>query len=370
MRIILFLVKKEFLQIFRNKGLLPLIIIMPIIQLLLLGNAATYDIRNINFSVIDFDKSSTSADVINVLKNNKYFTFISSEYTKNNGLKLLEKDKVDFVLIIDKNFSSAIKKGSKGKIQLLIDAVDGASAGIILSYVSDILKNFQLSLLEDKLIKKRDGIGALPIERYWYNPQLNYIWFMVPGILVYLITLIAVFVNSMNIVREKELGTIEQLNVTPLKKHQFIAGKLIPLWIIGMVELAFGLMISHFVYNIPIVGNLFVIFLFGAIYLIAMLSVGLIISTKSNTQQQAMFVAYFVMMIFVFLSGLFTPIDSMPKFAKFLSSIIPISYFIEVMRNIVLKGSTILQELKSFLIITGFAIASLSYAIWQYRKTN
>jgi ABC-2 type transport system permease protein len=370
MRIILILMKKEFLQILRNKGLLPIIFLMPIIQLLVLGNAATYDVKNTNFSVIDNNKSTLSRQIVSHLEHNKYFTFVSNEYYVKKGIELLKTNKADFVLVIDKDFEKDIQRNSKGKIQLLIDAVDGASAGIILSYVQEILKDFQVSVIEEKIGTNHEQIGGFSISRNWYNPQLNYIWFMVPGIIVFLITLIGVFVNSMNIAREKELGTIEQLNVTPLKKTQFIAGKLIPLWLIGMMELAFGLLISKFVYHIPILGSLETIFLFGGIYLISMLSLGLIISSNSDTQQQAMFVAYFIMMIFIFLSGLFTPIASMPKWAQVLAHIIPISYYIEVMRNTVLKGSSIAQQIKPLLILTGYATATLSFSIWKYKKTK
>ncbi len=370
MRIILFLVRKEFLQIFRNKGLLPLIFTMPIIQLLVLGNAATYDVKNTNFAVIDYDKSTISRKIIGRLEHNKYFTFISNEYSSNKGIQMLRTNKADFVLVIDKDFEKDIQRGFKGKVQLLIDAVDGASAGIILSYVQEILKNFQVSVIEDKIGTNHKKTGGISISRNWYNPQLDYIWYMVPGILVFLITLIGVFVNSMNIAREKELGTIEQLNVTPLKKTQFIAGKLIPLWLIGMMELCFGLLISKFVYHIPILGSLGTIFLFGGIYLVSMLSIGLIISSNSETQQQAMFVAYFLMMIFVFLSGLYTPIASMPKWAQALAHLLPISYYIEVMRNTVLKGSNVVQQMKALVILTIYAITTLSFSIWKYKKTK
>ena len=370
MRIILILVKKEFLQILRNKGLLPLIFLMPIVQLLVLGNAATYDVKNTNFSVIDNCKSPYSREIISHLKHNKYFTFISNEYSSKEGIESLKTNKSDFVLVIDKDFEKDIERNSKGKVQLLIDAVDGASAGIILSYIQDILKDFQVSIIEDKIGTNHKMVGGISIARNWFNPQLNYIWFMVPGIIVFLITLIGVFVNSMNIAREKELGTIEQLNVTPLKKTQFIAGKLIPLWIIGMMELSFGLIIARFVYHIPILGSLGTIFLFGGIYLISMLSIGLIISSNSDTQQQAMFVAYFIMMIFIFLSGLFTPIASMPNWAQVLAHIIPISYFIEVMRNTVLKGSNIVQQIKPLLILIGYAVTTLLFSIWKYKKTK
>ena len=205
----------------------------------------------------------------------------------------------------------------------------------------------------------------------WFNPLLNYQLFMVPGILAVLITMVGAYLCSLNIVKEKEVGTIEQINVTPIKKHLFILGKLIPFWVIGMLIFSFGLLvIARFVYGIVPVGSLWLLYSFLGVYLIAVLGIGLLISTYSNTQQQAMSLAFFCMMIFLLMSGLFTPIDSMPEWAKWISRFNPVTYFIEVIRMVILKGSTFQDIKQHFLIIAGFALFFNGWAVWNYKKTS
>jgi ABC-2 type transport system permease protein len=192
---------------------------------------------------------------------------------------------------------------------------------------------------------------------------------MVPGILVLLVTLVGFLLTSLNIVKEKEDGTIEQLNVSPIKKYQFILGKLVPFWILGNVVLSVGFIVAYLIYGIYPAGSFLLIYLFAAIYLIALLGFGLLTSTFADTQQQAMFIAYFFMTIFILLGGLFSPIDNMPTWARVLAYLNPVSYFIEVMRMIVLKGSGFTDIINYLGIIILFAIAFNVLAIWNYKKT-
>lgn len=363
MRTILYLIRKEFKQIFRNKGLLPMIIMMPIIQLLVLAKAADFEVKEITFSVIDYDHSSLSGELIDKIANTPRFNFVEYLYSTKESEILLEQGEIDFVLIIESNFEKEILTNQGGDLQIVIDAVNATKAGIASAYVQSVIRDFTRQKFS---MGQTEEIAI--IQRNWFNSDLNYVSYMVPGILVLLVTMIGMFITSMNIAREKEIGTIEQLNVTPMKKYHFIAGKLIPMWIIGCLELFIGLLIAYYVYKVPVNGSLIDIFIFCSIYLIIMLSLGLIISTKSETQQQAMFVAYFFTMVFIFLSGLFTSVASMPGWAQFLSKIIPISYFIEVMRSILLKGTPLIEMLRHLYVLTGFAVLTLTVAIWQYKK--
>ncbi len=205
--------------------------------------------------------------------------------------------------------------------------------------------------------------------RYWFNPTLNYKHFMVPGILVVLVTLIGAFLSGMNIVKEKEIGTIEQLNVTPIRKHHFIIGKLLPFWIIALFELAFGLTVGKLVFNLPFAGSIGWIFLFAAVYLIVMLGLGLLISTFTETQQQSMFITWFFLIICILMSGLFTPVESMPVWAQRITAFNPVAYFVKVMRMVMLKGSGWV-DIKAYLgIMVLFAVGLNAIAIWNYRKT-
>jgi ABC-2 type transport system permease protein len=204
----------------------------------------------------------------------------------------------------------------------------------------------------------------------WFNPQKLYKFYMVPGILVLLLTLVGGFITALNIVKEKEIGTIEQINVTPIKKWQFILGKLIPFWIVGIIVFTVGLLAMYVVYGIFPKGSLAVLYLFAAVYLIALLGFGLLISTFSNSQLQAMFVAFFFMMIFMLMSGFFTSVDSMPNWARQISNLTPVTHFIAVVRPIVLKGSGFAETKTEFYYLIGFAILLNGLAIFNYRKTS
>ena len=202
------------------------------------------------------------------------------------------------------------------------------------------------------------------------NPLMNYKYFMVPGILVILLTMVGTNLTAINIVKEKEIGTIEQINVTPIKKYHFILGKLIPFWIIGLFVLTIGLTIARFAYGIIPAGSFLTIYVFAAVYLLAVLGLGLLISTYSVNQQQSMLLSFFLMMIFILLGGLYTSIDSMPEWAKWITRFNPVSYFIEVMRMVVLKGSSLADIKNQLMAMGGFAIVFNSWAIISYRKRS
>jgi ABC-2 type transport system permease protein len=203
---------------------------------------------------------------------------------------------------------------------------------------------------------------------FWYNPELNYQVFMLPGILVILVTIIGMFLPALNLVREKEIGTIEQINVSPIKKYQFIAGKLVPFLIIGLFELSFGLAFGKLVYAIPLEGNLLLLFGFASVYLMAALGMGLFISASSSNQQQVMFMSFFFLLTFILMSGIFTPVESMPHWASWVNIVNPFAYFMKVIRMVLLKGSTFADIRHEFFSMLLFAAGILSLAVWRYRK--
>jgi ABC-2 type transport system permease protein len=206
--------------------------------------------------------------------------------------------------------------------------------------------------------------------RGWYNADLNYRDYMVPGILVALITIIGTLLAAQNITREKELGTLEQLNVTPLTRGQFIAGKLIPFWILGMAELAIGLLLAWFLFDVPMRGSLLLVFGVAAIYLVAALGLGLLISTAAQTQQQAMFITFFVLLIYLLMSGLFTPVTSMPRWVQAMAELNPVKHFVEVMRAVLVKGAGPSAVVKPILALAGFSAVILLLAVRQYSKRS
>ena len=374
MKTILFIIQKEFRQIFRNKGMLPIIFVMPLMQLLILSNAASFEVKNIQFSYIDNDCSSASRELISKFEASSYFKIIKKFDTKIAANQEMQKGNVDVILEIPNHFEQNLIKEKTAFLSVSINAIDGASAGIENVYLTQIITSFNQNI-QSKLIRYSDGAIAQPeniitIPSFWYNNTLNYKTFMVPGILVLLVTMIILFLSSMNIVREKEIGTLEQINVTPIKKHQFIIGKLFPFWVLGLVILTVGLTIAKLVFNVPILGNIGLIYLFTSIYLLVILGIGLFISNHTETQQQAMFIAWFFMVIFILMSGLFTPIESMPQWAQNITLFNPIRYFVEIIRMVMLKGATFSDIALQFYIIALYAFILNGLAVWSYKKVS
>jgi ABC-2 type transport system permease protein len=373
MKTIGYIIQKEFRQIFRNKAMLPIIFVLPFIQLLILSNAATFEIKNIKFSYIDQDRTSTSRSLIEKFNASNYFNIVTEFTSEKQASSAMLDGKVDVILQIPRFFERDLIKDKKTALAVIINAIDGAAAGVENVYISQIIQSFNQHIRVN-LMQASDGkfmpknIQAIP--SFWYNKTLNYKTFMVPGILVLLVTMITLFLSGMNIVREKEIGTLEQINVTPIKKHQFIIGKLFPFWIIGMAILTVGLIISKVVFHVPMVGSISLMYFYTSIYILVVLGIGLFISNFNDTQQQAMFLSWFFMVIFILMSGLFTPIESMPMWAQYITEFNPIKYFVEVMRMVMLKGAN-LSDISSQVIKTSiYAIVMNGLAVWSYKKTN
>lgn len=370
MRTIKFLLQKEFLQIFRNKGMLPIIFLMPVIQLVVLSFAATYELREVNFHLVDFDQTSASRQLVQKFQASGYFNLKSRSHDVDDGIKLMRENEVRLVLVIPRHFERDLRSGKPTSVQMNIDAVDGATAGLIQGYGRSIIQDFGEIQPRVKNVKlpQQQGIRIIPAS--WYNPNLDYINYMVPGILVVLVSMIGMFLSGMNIVREKEIGTIEQLNVTPIKRYQFIIGKLLPFWILALFELGVGLTIARFGFHIPFVGSVWLLFVIAGLYLLVVQGLGLFISTITHTQQQAMFIAWFLMVVFILMGGLFTPIESMPVWAQHLTVVNPISYFIKIMRMVLLKGAGWADVQ---LLVGGLAVMAaviLPAAVFRYRKST
>lgn len=371
MNTIRYIIQKEFKQIFRNKAMLPIIFVLPLIQLIILANAATFEVKNIKFGYIDNDKTSLSRELIEKFDASTYFDVMANfPATKLANADMLE-GKVDVVLEIPNHFERNLVKEKWTDLSVRINAIDGAAAGVENVYINRIVQQFnsnakvELMQAGDK-VNKLQNIATVPL--FWYNETLNYKTFMVPGILVLLVTMITLFLSGMNIVREKEIGTLEQINVTPIKKYQFIIGKLFPFLILGLVLLTVGLIIARLLFHIPIVGSIPLMYGYTIIYILVILGIGLFISNYTDTQQQAMFIAWFFMVIFILMSGLFTPIESMPQWAQMLTEFNPIKYFVQVMRMVMLKGAGLSdiypQIFKTFV----YALIMNGLAVWSYKK--
>lgn len=373
MRTLRFLLRKEFRQIFRNKALLPLLFAVPIIQLLILPLAADYEIKNINITIVDHDHSTYSQQLISKIGSSGYFRIAGYMAGFNEAFRQIEENQSDLILEIPQGFERNLVRENKQQLFMAINAINGVKASLGGAYLNQIIADYNMDIRANWV--QQPKFNPNPVieitHSNWFNPLMNYRFYMVPGILALLVTMICAYMCSLNIVKEKEAGTIEQINVTPIKKFHFILGKLIPFWVIGMVVFTVGLFgIGWLVYGIVPVGNLLLLYGYLSIYLVALLGLGLLISTYSETQQQAMSVAFFFMMIFILMSGLFTPIESMPRWAYIITQCSPVTYFIEVMRMIVLKGSDFADVKYHFLIMVGFALSLNGWAILNYKKTN
>jgi ABC-2 type transport system permease protein len=373
MRILKFILKKEFKQIFRNKALLPMIFVSPIIQLLIMPLAADFEIKNINISVVDHDRSTYSQALVSKITASGYFKLIDFGNNFNTAFQQIEQDQADLILEIPQGFEKNLVRENKQKLFIAVNAINGTKATVGGNYLSNLIGQFnsdiRVELTEPARFNPSPTISSVGI--FWYNIFMNYTLFMVPGILVTLVTMVGVYMCALNIVKEKEVGTIEQINVTPIKKYHFILGKMIPFLVIGVFIFSVGLWgVARLVYGIVPQGNVLIVYAFLILFLITTLGLGLLISTYCQTQQQAMSIAFFFIMIFMLMSGLFTSIESMPTWAKYIANCSPVTYFIQVMRMVVLKGSGFSDVKFHFLIITIMGVFINTWAILNYSKTN
>ncbi len=346
--------------------------ILPIVQLIVLSNAASNEVKNINLVILDQDKSEQSRLLIRKVVANDRFSLVDSPNSKKEAMEAIQQDKTDIILEIPRNFEQDFLRKERPKLQILVNAINGQQATVGLGYLNNIIVSFNGELIAEVASKEQMPQKAQiqVASRNWYNPEIEYTHFMAPGILAELTALLTIVLSAMNVVREREMGTIEQVNVTPIKKWQFILGKLTPFLCVGLVLLSVGLIASKLIFNIPMLGNIGILFVYGIVNLIAVLGLGLLISNFANTQQQAIFVAFFFILIFVLMCGLFTPIDSMPKWAQYFTIPNPLAHFISVSRKILMKGSGLADIKMEFIYTFILAIVFNTLAIWSYKKQS
>ncbi len=371
MQIIFYIIKKEFRQIFRNKIMIPIIFVMPVVQMLVLVYATTYEMKDLKFSVVDKDKTQSSRQLVQKLSASPFFNLVSKDADLKQAQEKLLHDQSDMILVFPNDFESQLIRKKSTQLQIIINAINGTKAGISMVYLNQIIASYNQKIVSKYIKHKLSTSSQIKIEeRFWYNPELNYKVYMIPGILVILVTVIGMFLSGLNLVREKEMGTIDQINVTPIKKHQFIIGKLLPFLIIALFDLSLGLLIAKLIFDIPIVGSLLTVFVMALVFLPAALGIGLFFSTLADTQQQVMFVAYFILIIFTLMSGIFTPAESMPHWAQQINILNPMYYFMKSFRMILLKGSTLYDLRYEFISLLIYSISILSLSTLLYRKRS
>lgn len=354
----------------RDPAVWRILFLMPVIQLLILPLAADYEIKNINLAVTDHDHSSYSQLLVEKIIASGYFRLTDHSPTFGQALKAVEHDRADLVLEVPPHFDRDLVRDGEATLFIAVNAINGVKAGLGAAYLQSIIGDYNATIREKWIVPA--GMNPQPMidVQYsdWYNPHMNYQYFMVPGILVMLLTMIGSSFASNNIVREIEMGTIEQINVSPIRKVHFILGKLIPFWLLSMAILTLGLMIARVVYGIVPLGHYYTIYVFAGVYLFSVLGLGLLMSTYAQTQQQSMLVSFFITMIFNLMSGLYTPVESMPEWGQWISRFTPVSYFIQVIRMVVLKGSGLRDITPHILAVLAFAIFFNTWAVLNYKK--
>lgn len=367
-----YLIEKEFKQTFRNNIIPKLLVGLPLMVIFLFPWAANQEISNINAVVVDRDHSSYSNRLVGKIAASKYFNLEGVSNSNEEALENIEKEKVDMILEIRPDFEKDLINQGVAEVMISANAVNIIKGGLGSTYMTGIIQDFAGEIRNEKI--QSTGNAILPVIKVavqnLFNPFMDYKTFMIPALMVVLMTLMCGFLPTLNIVNEKEIGTIEQINVTPVSKFTFILAKLIPYWIIGLAIFTFCLILAALVYGLTPAGNIFTIYLGVFVYILVVSGLGIVVSNHSTTLQQALFVMFFFLIIFIMISGLFTPIASMPDWAQTFTLFNPLRYFIEIMRMVYLKGSSINHITNQLTALLAFAFVLNSWAILSYRKNQ
>lgn len=373
MRTILHIIKKEFLQFKRDPKMFGINLIAPVLQLIFLGYAATLDVNNVNTIFFDQDKSVTSREFINEFEGSGFFKI---RHYANNYKEIqssIEHGQIIVAIIIPKDFEKKIARKEIVNVQAIFNGSDGNTASISAGYVMNITSRFSRQILSDfrDLSGRKINItGTItPEVRVWYNPELKTRNFMVPGIIGLLLSVLTLLLTSLAIVKEKEIGTLEQLIVTPIKPYQLIIGKLIPFVITSFVSIVIVITSMYLIFQINVRGSLIFLLFSSLLYILSTLGLGLFVSTISKTQQQAMMIAVFgVLMPFVYLSGFAFAIENMPLSIQYVSQLIPLKYFITIIRGVILKGNGFAEHWFDALILLLLGVIILFLSANRFKK--
>ncbi|MDR2232643.1 MAG: ABC transporter permease [Tannerella sp.] len=366
-----FLLEKEFKYFFRNPILPKLIFVFPVMVMLVLPWVFTLDIKDINIIIVDSDNSRFSERLIQKIDQSGYFHLAGVTHDIETGMTGIEYGKADMILEIPSNFEKDLTNTMTAPVQISINTVNGNKSALGGSFMSQILQNFSTDIVQLKGNAQVVSVAGPRLEivtRNRYNPYLDYKVFMIPALMVILMIVLCGILPALNIVGEKERGTIEQINVTPIPKFMFILSKLIPFWMMGLIIITICMILAYLVYGLAPLGNILVIYLFAMLFILTMSGFGLVISNYSSTMQQALFVTFFFMMIFQLMSGLLTPIRSMPEWAQWITAFIPPRYFVQAIRLLYLKGSTLGDLLPELFALLGFVVFLSGWAVFSYRK--
>lgn len=354
----------------RNTILPKVFVVLPIVLVTIVPLVATQEVKDLDISVVDNDHSTMSSRLMRKLSASAFFTLAETPGSYREAMTGMEAGRADFIVEIEPGFERNLVSEGSGRVLISVNAVDGMKAGLGSSYLSQIIADYSGELREESGLTA-GGVGQAPLKslpRYLFNPSLDYKAFMVPAIISMMLILIVGFLPALNIVGEKERGTIEQINVTPVGRLEFIMSKLIPYWCVGLVMLAYAMLLAWGVYGLVPAGSTGTIFLFATVFILVVSNFGLIVSNYSDTMQQGALIMFFFLVIFILTSGLLTPIAGMPSWAKAITAVNPLRYFIEAMRMLYLKGSSLSQLMPDFVALAVYAAVVGAWAVISYKK--
>ena len=366
------MVRKEFYQIRQDKRMLGVSIVAPFVMVLLLGYAATTDITNSTLAVCDMDRTAESRSFVRNFTNTTYFI---GRYSVDEPAALnpcIEEGRANIGLVIPEGFSRRQLAGETAQVQVLLDGTDANTASILLGYAQQIVASYTQDVTARYLpLMRASRIGRImPEPRIWFNPDLLSAYYMVPGVVALVLMIITMTLTSLGIVKEKEMGTLEQLMVTPIRSYELILGKLLPFTVIGFVDVVIVLTLARFWFRVPMVGAIPLLFALSALFILTTLGLGLFISTVARSQQQAMLIAqFFFFMPFLFLSGFAFPVANMPRVIQWVTYIIPLRYFLEIVRGVLLKGAGLAELWTQALALFAIGATIFTLSVLRFHKT-
>ena len=357
-----YLIQKEFLQIRRNAFLPRLIVLFPVVIMCVTPWIMNMEVRNVKVEVVDNDRSALSRQIVNSIAASKYFIFNGQRDTYNEALEDIELSKTDIILVIPKKFGRDMDLGIRRQVLIAANAVNGTKGAIGSIYLSQIVT--------EKADPDVEALQKKVTSLFLYNKKYDFKLFMIPALFAIVMMLMTGYLPALNIVGEKEAGTIEQINVTPVSKLMFILAKLIPYWVIALIDFSICLLLAWFLYGIMPVGSIALLFVFAIALAIVFSSIGLIISNYSDSLQQAMLVMWFALVCMMLLSGLFTPVRSMPDWAQILTYANPVRHYMDAARTIFIRGSAFSGVVLQFSILAAMGIILASLAVKSYKKNE
>ena len=371
MQRIFHIIRKELIQIRRDRAMRAMIFVVPILQLWLLGYVISSEVKHVVTVICDLDQTVASRELIERLSHTVYLDVRYHEPRENFLKEYLDRGQAMLAVVLPKNLEKNLQTLQPSAIQLIVDGQDANTANVAMGQISGILEDY----LSDRVRHQVSGnllveeVHLLtPAVQVWYNPDLKLSDFMIPGIAVFLLTLITTLINAMGLVREREIGTLEQLLVTPIKKHELLIGKIIPFALLGLIEMGLAIGFARLWYHIPIVGHLGLFLVFTIIYLFTTLGIGLFVSASSRTQQQAMFMTWFIMMFVLLMSGFLFPIENMPRAAQLLTYLNPMRYFMLVTRELFIKGAGLRHLYHQGLALCLFGALIFTFSVLRFQK--